>query len=157
MKPGTFTQLYIQLVFAVRNRDAALHQTMRSRVFEYMGGIVSNMGHKSIIINGTYNHVHIFLGMNPDKSISDTVHDIKRNTSLFINQEKLCTGKFSWQDGYGAFSYSHSQIDDVYKYIKNQEVHHRKISFREEYLQFLKKFEIEYDERFMFDFWEGEV
>jgi putative transposase len=156
MKPGTFTQLYIQLVFAVRNREALLHKGIRSRVFEYMSGIITNMNHKSIIVNGTSNHVHIFIGWNPGHSLSDTVHDIKRSTSLFINNEKMCRGKFSWQDGYGGFSYGRSQIDDVYKYILNQEQHHKKVTFRDEYIRFLKKFEIEYDERFLFDFLEDE-
>jgi REP element-mobilizing transposase RayT len=110
------------------------------------------MNHKSIIVNGVSNHIHVFLGWNPVKSISETVHDIKRNSSLFINNEKLCRGNFSWQDGYGGFSYGRSQVEDVYNYILNQEAHHKKVTFRDEYINFLKKFEIEYDERFLFDF-----
>ena len=152
MKPGTFTQFYIQLVFAVKNREAPLHNKIRSRVFEYMSGIISEMKHKSIIVNGISNHVHILIGLNPSKSVSDTVHDIKRSSTLFINKEKLCIGKFAWQEGYGGFTYSRSQLDDVYRYILNQEQHHKKMSFREEYIQFLKRFEIEYDEKFLFDF-----
>jgi REP element-mobilizing transposase RayT len=152
MKPGVFTQLYVQLVFAVKNRDAVLHKNIRSRVFEYMSGIITGMKHKSIIVNGVSNHVHIFIGLNPIKSISDTVHDIKRNSSLFINSEKLCHGKFAWQEGYGGFTYGRSQMDNVYNYILNQEIHHKKVNFRDEYIEFLKKFEIEYDERFLFDF-----
>jgi putative transposase len=152
MKPGNFTQLYVQLVFAVKNRDAVLHKNIRNRVFEYMSGIITEMKHKSIIVNGVSNHVHILIGLNPSKSISDTIHDIKRSSSLLINNEKLCMGKFAWQEGYGGFTYSRSQLDDIYNYILNQESHHKKITFREEYIQFLKKFEIEYDERFLFDF-----
>jgi putative transposase len=152
MKPGTYTQLYVQLVFAVKNRDAVLKSNIRSRVFEYLSGIATQMNHKSIIINGVADHVHILLGLNPVKSISDTVHDMKRNSSLFINNEKLCLGKFAWQEGYGAFTYSRSQLDDIYKYIENQEQHHLKKSFQEEYIQFLKKFEIQFDERFLFEF-----
>jgi len=152
MKPGTFTQLYVQLVFAVKNRDAVLHQNIRRRVFEYISGIVTEMKHKSIMVNGVSNHVHILIGLNPSKSISDTVHDIKRNSSLFINNEKLCVGKFAWQEGYGGFTYSRSQLDDVCRYIQNQEEHHKKTTFKEEYIKFLEKFEIEYDERFLFDF-----
>jgi putative transposase len=151
MKPGTFTQLYVQLVFAVKNRDAVLHQNIRRRVFEYISGIVTEMKHKSIMVNGVSNHVHILIGLNPSKSISDTVHDIKRNSSLFINNEKLCVGKFAWQEGYGGFTYSRSQLDDVCRYIQNQEEHHKKTTFKEEYIKFLEKFEIEYDERFLFD------
>ncbi|MEI6749397.1 MAG: IS200/IS605 family transposase [Bacteroidales bacterium] len=153
MKPGTFTQLYVQLVFAVRNREAALNRNIRKRVFEYMSGIVTEMNHKSIIINGVSDHVHVIIGLNPSKSISDTIHDIKRSTTLFINKEKLSIGKFSWQEGYGGFTYSRSQLDDVYKYILNQEKHHEKITFKQEYIKFLEKFEIDYDEKFLFDFW----
>jgi hypothetical protein len=112
------------------------------------------MKHKSIIVNGVSNHIHIFLGLNPSKSISDTVHDIKRSSSLFINNEKLCPGRFAWQEGYGGFCYGRSQIDKLYQYILNQEQHHKKVTFRDEYIQFLKEFEIEYDERFLFDFME---
>jgi len=154
MKPGTYTQMYCQIVFAVKNRKASLHKNIQKRVFEYMSGIVTSLGHKSIIINGTFNHVHIFFGINPDVSISDTVHDIKRSTSLFINNERLCAQKFYWQVGYGGFTYSKSQIDNVYHYILNQEEHHRKTTFKEEYIEFLEKFEIDYDERYLFDFWE---
>ena len=152
MKPGTFTQMYVQLVFAVKNRDAVLHKGIRNRVFEYMSGIISEMKHKSIIVNGVSNHVHILLGLNPSKSISATVHDIKRSTSLFINNEKLCPGKFAWQEGYGGFTYSRSQLDIVYNYILNQEKHHNKKTFKEEYIQFLEKFEVEFDEKFLFNF-----
>ncbi len=152
MKPGTFTQLYIQLVFAVKNRDAVLQPDIRSRIFEYISGIITQLGHKSIIINGVYDHIHIFVVLNPRISISDTVHDIKRSSSLFINKNKLCHGHFNWQEGYGAFSYSRTHIENVYTYIKNQEQHHQKRTFREEYLDFLKKYEVMYDERYLFDF-----
>ncbi len=152
MKPGTFTQLFVQLVFAVKNRDALLHKNVQKRVFEYMSGIITQMNHKSIIVNGVSDHVHIFIGLNPAKTISDTVHDIKRSTSQFINNEKLCPFKFAWQEGYGGFTYSRSQIEDVYQYILRQEHHHKIQTFREEYMQFLKKFEIEYNEIFLFDF-----
>lgn len=153
MKPGTFTQQYVQIVFAVKNRDAALHKGIRNRVFEYISGIITEMKHKSIIVNGVSDHVHILIGLNPAISISDTVHDIKRSSSLFINKEKLCMGKFAWQEGYGSFTYSRSQMEHVYKYIQNQEKHHERLSFKEEYVQFLKKFEIDYNEHFLFEFW----
>jgi putative transposase len=152
MKTGSFTQLYVQLVFAVKYREALLNKNIRNRVFEYMSGIITEMKHKSIIVNGVSDHVHIFIGLNPNISISDTVHDVKRSSSLFINREKLCLGNFAWQEGYGAFSYNRSQIDEVYKYILNQEKHHTKTSFKSEYIQLLEKFEIEYEERFLFDF-----
>jgi putative transposase len=156
MKPGTFTQMYVQLIFAVKNREAALTSEIRSHVFKYMSGIISNMKHKSIIVNGVSNHVHILIGLNPSKSISDTVHDIKRNSALYINNEKLCKGKFSWQEGYGGFTYSRSQLDNVYHYILNQERHHAKSTFRNEYIQFLINYEIDFDDRFLFVFWEDD-
>jgi REP element-mobilizing transposase RayT len=157
MKPGTFTQMYVQLVFAVKNRDAVLTKNIRKRVFEYMSGITTKLNHKSIIVNGTSNHVHILFGLNPSISVSDTVHDIKRSSSLFINNEKLCLFRFSWQEGYGGFTYSRSQIDEVYKYIENQESHHAKTTFRQEYIDTLIKNDIEFDRQFLFDFWDDSL
>jgi putative transposase len=157
MKPGTFTQMYVQLVFAVRNRDAVLTKDIRKRVFKYMSGITTNMNHKSIIINGTSNHVHILLGLNPSISVSDTVHDIKRSSSLFINKEKLCPYRFSWQEGYGGFTYSSAQINEVYNYIENQESHHGMRTFQEEYLDMLIKHEVEFEEQFLFEFWQDSL
>ena len=154
MKPEVFTQLYVQLIFAVKNRETLLRKDQQKEVFSYMSRIVSNIKHKSIIINGMPDHVHIFIGLNPSVLIPDTVHDLKRNSSLLINNKEWFKGKFSWQEGYGAFSYSRSQIENVYNYIKNQEKHHTKTTFREEYIDFLNKFEIDYDERFLFDFFD---
>jgi REP element-mobilizing transposase RayT len=154
MKAGTFTQLYIHLIFAVKYRQAILNKNFRPRVFEYISGIITQMNHKSIIVNGFSDHVHILIGLNPSNSISDTVHDIKRSSSLFINKESLCIGRFSWQDGYGAFSYSRSQLEMIYSYIYNQESHHEKNSFREEYLEVLKNFSVNYEEKYLFDFFE---
>jgi REP element-mobilizing transposase RayT len=153
MKPGTFTQMYVQLVFAVKNRETLLNKSIRDDVFGYIGGINANLKHKSIIVNGTSNHVHILYGMHPDISVSDTVYHIKRGSSLFINKNRLVSGRFSWQEGYGAFSYSRSQLDDVYKYIQNQERHHSQVSFRKEYMRLLEESEIEYDEKYLFDFY----
>ena len=115
MKPGTFTQMYVQLVFAVKNCEALLTKSIRNKVFEYIGGINSNLKHKSIIVNGVSTHVHILFGLNPYVSVSDTVYHIKRSSSLFINKEKLCPVRFSWQEGYGGFTYSKSKLDDLYK------------------------------------------
>ena len=154
MKPGVFTQIYIQLVFAVKNREALLINEYRKEVFSYMSRIASNIKHKSIIINGMLDHIHIFIGLNPSVSISNTVYELKRSSSLFINNKKWFRGKFSWQEGYGAFSYSKSQIENVYNYILNQEKHHTKTTFREEYIDFLNKFEIDYDKRFLFEFFD---
>lgn len=154
IKPGSFTQLYTQFVFAVKHRKALLTKEIRPQIFSYMGGIINDLGHKTIIVNGVSDHVHLFLGTNPKVSISDTVHDIKRSTSILINDNRLSNFQFNWQDGYGAFSYSRSHIDNVFKYIQNQEQHHKKEKFRTEYIQFLKKFDIEFEERFLFDFFD---
>jgi putative transposase len=157
MKPGTFTQIYVQLVFAVKNRETALRKEIRPHVFKYMSGILTNQKHKSIIINGLSNHVHILLGLNPSISVSDTVHEVKRSSTLFINRERLCIGRFSWQEGYGAFSYSRSQISDIYNYIENQEETHKIKTFQKEYVQYLNKREMEFDEQFLYEFWENPV
>jgi putative transposase len=154
MKPNNYTQLYIQLVFAVKYREAVLNRNIRNSVFEYLSGILSALKHKPIIVNGFANHVHVFYGMNPNVSVSNTIYELKRGSSLFINQNRLCLGNFSWQEGYGGFSYSRSHIQTVYEYIKNQEMHHKKKSFREEYLELLKTLEINYDIKYLFDFFE---
>ncbi|MBC8319827.1 MAG: IS200/IS605 family transposase [Bacteroidetes bacterium] len=152
MKPGVFTQLYVQLIFAVKYKDRLLKENIRSELFSYMSGIATNLKHKSIIINGVSDHVHVFLGISPSITISDTVWELKRSSSLFINNKNWFGSKFQWQDGYGAFSYSRSHIDNVYNYIKYQEQHHRKTTFREEYIDFLKQFEIEFNNKYLFDF-----
>ena len=144
--------MYVQIVFAVKYRQAFLDKNIRDRIFSYIGGSINGLGHKSIIINGMADHVHILFGLNPARSISDTVHDIKRGSSLFINENKLCACRFAWQEGYGGFTYSHSQIDTIYNYILNQEERHKRSSFREEYLEFLRQSEIDFDYRFLFEF-----
>ena len=155
MKPGTFTQLYVHLVFAVKHKECLLNKQQRDELFKYTSGIVQNKKCKSIIVNGYSDHIHVFTGINPSISVSDLVRDIKRSSSHFINNDKQWFSKnFSWQDGYGGFSYSKSQVENVYNYILNQEKHHIKRPFREEYLELLNKFEIEYDEQFLFDFFE---
>jgi len=154
MKPGTFTQMYVQLVFAVQNREALLTKSIRNQVFEYIGGINTNLKHKSILVNGVSTHVHILIGLNPSISVSDTVYHIKRSSSLFINKEKLCPGRFSWQEGYGGFTYSRSQLNDIYNYVANQALHHEKETFRKEYIALLKENEEDFDLLFLFDFFD---
>jgi putative transposase len=122
-----------------------------------MSGILTNQRHKSIIINGISNHVHILFGLNPSISVSDTVHEIKRSSSLFINKQKLCPERFSWQEGYGAFTYSRSQLNDLYKYIENQENHHKNRTFRDEYIDYLNTNGMEFNEEFLPFFWEYSV
>lgn len=151
---GTFSQIYIQIVFAVNVRVNLLQKPWRDEVFKYMSGIIKGKNQESIIVNGVYNHVHLFVGMKPSMSVSDLVRDIKNNTSNFINDQKFVRGKFSWQEGFDSFSYSHSQIDQVYQYILNQEQQHHKSTFKEEYLDFPKKFEIEYDEKYLFEWYD---
>ena len=155
MKPGTFTQLYIHLIIAVKHRERILQKEIKAEVSKYISGIISELGHKSIIVNGAFDHLHILFALNPSKSLSDTVHDIKRSSSLFINNKNYFKGKFYWQEGYAAFSYSKSQIKDVYNYILNQEEHHKIKSFREEYIEFLQKYDIEYNEKYLFNFYDN--
>ena len=148
---GTYSQIYIHIVFAVKGRESILQKSWRKDVFEYMSGIIRGKNQKPIIVFGVEDHVHLFIGLKPTMSISDLVRDIKNNTSKYINDRKLVLGRFSWQEGYGAFSYSHSQLDNVYQYILNQEEHHRKKTFKEEYMGLLQKFEIEHDDRYLFE------
>ena len=148
---GTFSQIYIQVVFAVKGRENLLQKPWRDEVFKYMSGIIKEKSQKPIIVNGVEDHVHLFIGLKPSMCLSDLVRDVKNNTTNFINDKKLTKKKFFWQEGYGAFSYSHSHIDNVYKYILNQEEHHRKQTFKDEYLEYLEKFEIEHDDKYLFE------
>jgi putative transposase len=148
---GTYSQIYIQVVFAVKGRQNLLAKQWRDEVFKYMSGIITNKGQKPIIVNGVDDHVHTFIGLKPSMALSDLVRDMKNNSTNFINDHAWINGKFSWQEGYGAFSYGHSQIENVYNYISNQEQHHRKQTFQEEYMDFLKKFEVEHDVKYLFE------
>jgi len=154
MKPGVFSQLYIHLVFSPKNRDALLNQQIENTLFPYIGQLITNKGHKSININGMPDHIHILLGLNPKQAISDLTADIKRSSSLYINDQKMLRGNFNWQDGYGAFSYSRSHLNNIYEYIRNQKDHHKKQTFKEEYMEMLKKFDIEFKEEYLFEFFE---
>lgn len=151
---GTFSQVYIQYVFAVKGRANLLKKPWREEVFKYMSSIITAKGQKAIIVNGVSDHVHVFVGLQPSMRMSDLIRDVKNNSSKFINDHKLTGVKFRWQEGYGAFSYAHSQVKNVYNYILNQEAHHAKKTFREEYLEFLEKFEVNFEDRFLFDWWE---
>ncbi|MBK5272961.1 MAG: IS200/IS605 family transposase [Bacteroidia bacterium] len=150
--PNTYTQLYIQFVFAVKWRESLIQSAWKNELYKYITGIVQNNKSKMLAINGVTDHIHIFIGYKPSVSIPDLIKDIKVASSLWINEKKLTKHKFNWQEGYGAFSYSQSQIDDVCKYIANQELHHQKKTFREEYIQLLKSFRLEYNEKYLFDF-----
>lgn len=148
---NTYSKVYIQVVFAVKGRQNLIRAEIREDLQKYITGIITNRDQKLLSIFCMPDHTHLLIGLKPSISISDLVRDIKAGSSKFINDKKLIKGKFSWQEGFGVFSYSRSQIDTVIKYIQNQEKHHNKKSFKEEYLEFLKKFEIEYDEKYLFE------
>ena len=148
---NTYSQIHIQIVFAVKGRQNLIRKEHREELHKYITGIVTNKGQKLFAVFAMPDHVHILVSINPNISISDLVRDIKANTSKFINESQWIKGKFNWQQGFGAFSYSKSSVDNVVKYILNQEQHHQKKTFKEKYLTFLNKFEIEYDEKYLFD------
>jgi REP element-mobilizing transposase RayT len=148
---GSYSQIYLQYVFAVKGRQNLLQKPWREEVFKYISGIIKGKKQKPIIVNGVSDHVHVFVSLKPAMPIPDLIRDIKNNSSNFINENKWVKGKFSWQEGYGVFSYSHSQIDRVYRYIENQEAHHEKKTFKDEYIDFLEKSEIDYDDRYLFE------
>ncbi|MBI5476709.1 MAG: IS200/IS605 family transposase [Ignavibacteriales bacterium] len=148
---NTFTQIYIHIVFSVKQRVSLIQNEWREELHKYITGIIQNQGHKLLAINSMPDHIHILIGMRPDDSLSELVRDLKANSSKWINEKKFLKTKFFWQEGYGAFSYSHSQLDKVIHYIKNQQEHHKKRPFKEEYISFLKKYDIPYDPKYVFD------
>lgn len=147
---NTYTQIHIQLVFAVKFRQALIQNEWKDDLFKYITGIIQNRKHKLLSINGMPDHIHILIGLRPHQSVSDLVQEVKSVSSKWINENKLIPFQFEWQDSFGAFSYGKSQINDVIRYIENQEKHHHKKSFREEYVDFLEKFEIDYNEKYVF-------
>jgi len=148
--PNTYTQIHIQAVFAVKYRLSVIRIEGKDELYKYITGIIQQNGHKLQIVNGVEDHLHIFLGMRPTQSLSDLVQDVKANSSKWINEKRFISTHFEWQSGYGAFSHSKSQIPDVIKYIQNQESHHAKQTFLDEYRELLNQFDIEYDERYIF-------
>jgi REP element-mobilizing transposase RayT len=142
---NTYTQIYLQFIFAVRSRESLIGRSVKDEIHRYISGIVRNRHQKLISIGGMPDHVHIFCGIRPPFSLADFVRDVKANSSAYINQQKLTRGRFNWQSGYGAFSYAKSQLDAVAKYVLSQEDHHRRRSFRAEYLDFLRRFEIAFE------------
>ena len=147
---NTYTQVHIHAIFSVQNRECIIKQSWKEELYRYFTGIIQNNGHKLLAINGMPDHIHIFFGMRPTQSLSNLMQDIKGDSSKWINNKGLINNRFSWQEGYGAFSYNKSSVDSVIDYIKNQEVHHRKKTFTEEYHEFLEKFEVDFDERYLF-------
>jgi REP element-mobilizing transposase RayT len=147
----TYTKIYVHVIFTVQGRQNLISKQHKDELYKYITGIIQNKKQKVIIINGMPDHIHILIGIKPDIALSDLIRDVKANASSFINEKRWIMGKFSWQEGFGGFSYSHSQLDSVANYIRNQEKHHSKKTFREEYLELLKKFDVEYDPKYMFD------
>jgi len=147
---NTYTQIHIHAVFAVQNRECIIRKQWKGELYKYIMGIIKKQGHKALAINGMPDHIHVLFGMRPIQSLSDLLQDIKGDSSRWINERKFIKGHFSWQEGYGAFSYGKSQISRIISYIENQEEHHKKKSFIQEYKEFLNAFEIEYDERYIF-------
>ncbi|MDQ6478456.1 IS200/IS605 family transposase [Dyadobacter sp. LHD-138] len=150
---NTYTQLYIQIVFSVQGRESIIKKAWKDELYAYIGGIILNKKSKPLAINGMPDHIHIFIGYNPTITLPALVEEIKTSSNKFL-KDRYKTPVFNWQKGYGAFSYSRSHIDAVIKYITNQEVHHKTRTFQEEYTKMLNDFEIEYQEKYLFDFQE---
>ena len=149
---NTFSQIYIQTVFAVSNRQSLITAEFKEDLYKYITGIVKNQSQKLISINGVEDHIHILIGLKPAMALADLVREIKADSSNFVNRERFVRGRFSWQEGYGAFSYGHSQLDTIIRYIQNQEQHHKHSSFKNEYLTLLRKFDIAFEEKYVFEF-----
>lgn len=147
----TYLQIYIHSIFAVKYRDAVIEQQWRSSLHAVIGNLINETGCKTIIVNGTEDHVHCFFSLRPVVGISELMKTVKAKSSKYINDNRLTRFRFEWQEGYGAFSYAHSQIDEVFRYIANQEAHHKNQTFKEEYIAILNKFQVPYDERYIFD------
>ena len=148
---STYSQIYIQIVFAVKGRESLISASWEDELYKYITGIITNKGQKLLAINGMPDHIHILIGMKPSCCLADLVREIKKSSNEFVKEKRLTKFKFQWQEGYGAFSYSHSALDNVIAYINNQKEHHRKKSFREEYVEFLDKFKIEYEHKYLFE------
>ena len=152
--PNTYTKLYTQIIFAVKGRSNFIQNEWKTELYKYITGIVNGKSQKLYSIGGMPDHIHLLIGYKPSISISDLVRDIKSNSSAFINRKRFIDKKFNWQSGFGAFSYGQSQIPDVIRYIENQQEHHKHQTFKEEYIQMLNNFNIEYDSEYLFEFYE---
>ncbi|MEI9943884.1 MAG: IS200/IS605 family transposase [Chitinophagaceae bacterium] len=147
---NTYHQVYLQTVFAVKYRNSIINKSWKEQLFGVIGNLINEANCKTLIVNGVEDHVHCFIGLRPVVSISELMKTVKAKSSKYINDHSLTKQRFEWQEGYGVFSYSQSQVDKVFKYIQNQEEHHRKQTFRDEYLELLNKFKVEYDEQYIF-------
>ena len=153
---GTYSQIYIQIVFSVKYRESVISPRWEEELYKYISGIVRNKGQKLLAINGVPDHIHLLIGLKPSACLSDLVREIKKSSSDFVNHKNLTRSRFQWQEGYGAFSYSHSAIDQVIQYIQNQKEHHRKQNFREEYLELLSAYQVEFNEPYLFEWLEND-
>ncbi|MFI5140194.1 MAG: IS200/IS605 family transposase [Sphingobacteriales bacterium] len=147
---NTYHQIYLQTIFAVKYRKAVIEKEWKNQLFAVIGNLINEANCNTIIVNGVEDHVHCFIGLKPVVSVSELMKTVKAKSSKYINDHSLTPERFEWQEGYGVFSYGQSQVDDVYKYVQNQELHHQKQTFRDEYLNFLKKFKVEFDEQYIF-------
>ncbi|MBK9718393.1 MAG: IS200/IS605 family transposase [Saprospiraceae bacterium] len=148
---NTYSQIYVQIVFAVKYRKALLDKAWRSQVFGVMGNLINETNCKTIIVNGVEDHVHCFVGLKPAISVSELMKIVKAKSSKYINDHSLTRERFEWQTGFGVFSYSQIDIERVFKYIQNQEEHHRSKKFKEEYLELLKEYQVEYDDQYLLE------
>lgn len=148
---NTYSQIYVQVVFAVYGRESLIQKEWKTELYKYISGIVRNKGQKLLAVNGVEDHIHILLNIKPNITLSDLVRDLKANSSRFVNEKRYVRGKFMWQEGFGAFSYSISQLDDVIGYIGRQEKHHRENSFTDEYLEYLDRFNVDFDKKYVFE------
>jgi len=149
---NTYSQIYLQFVFAVKHRQSLIAKENKEELHKYITGLVQNRKAKMLAVHCMPDHIHLFVGFKPTILISDFVKEVKVESNEFINGKKWLRQKFSWQEGYGVFSYSHSHIDAVIKYIMNQEIHHQKKTFKHEYHELLEKFEVPFEERYLFEF-----
>jgi len=149
---NTYSQILIHVVFTVKGRANLIDKKWRYDLHKYISGIITSKGQKSIIVNGVGDHIHCFIGLKPSMCLSDLIRDVKNNSSKIINENHLVKGKFQWQEGFGAFSYATSQVKNVYNYILNQEEHHKKSTFKKEYIDLLETFEVEYEDDYLFSF-----
>ncbi len=151
MLPGSFTQIYIQIVIVVKGRRNQISPEWEEKLHKYITSIIQNKGQKLLAINGMPDHLHMLIGMSPNCILSDLIREIKKSSNTYVNSRQLCKGEFAWQSGYGAFSYAHSSLDNVIGYINRQKEYHAKKSTKQEYLELLKEFEVEFDEQFLFE------
>jgi putative transposase len=152
--PGSYSQIYIQIIFAVKGRQSLINESLEEDLYKYITGIVENKSQKMLAINGMPDHIHLLIGMKPSCCLSDLIREIKKSSNEFINKRNISRYKFAWQEGFGTFSYSQSALDSVVKYIDNQKMHHMKKSFKSEYIEFLNKFNVDFKDEFLFEWYD---